>query len=277
MNETIKLLACQIAIPDTTNAQQRDQHLERSANLVNGALQSQAIDLVVLPELSSIDYSRASFESLNELAETEYGPSFDCWSQVARKHNSAVVYGFPRRVNNGFRISSAVVSADGELIGIYDKIHLAQFGDSMEKDYFSSAGRQLLVFTVKGIRIAPIICYDIRFPELCRELVLRHQVDLILHVGAYAKDASFYSWHAFATTRAVENQCFFLSLNRAGAHFGHSVYCEPWVDQSNPPKLFNDDTEELRVIEVDRRTLNEARSTFTFLEDRLNSYDLPYD
>jgi len=50
--------------------------------------------------------------------------------------------------------------------------------------------------------------------------VSHHDVDLILHVGAYARDESFYSWHAFAVTRAVENQFFVLSLNRAGTHFG---------------------------------------------------------
>jgi len=274
INTSLSMLACQISIPEMTSQLQRDQHLERSALLVTEKLEQQSTDLVVLPELSTIDYSRQCFEQLDELAEPDHGPSFHCWSTVAKANHCNVVYGFPRRVKDGFSISSAVVSANGELTGIYDKIHLAQFGDSMEKEYFNAAGRQLLVFDVAGFRIAPIICYDIRFPELCRELVVNHQVDLILHVGAYARDESFYSWHAFVTTRAVENQCFFLSLNRAGAHFGHSVFCKPWIDQNNPPVLFSEHKEECRAITLDKTKLVEARANFTFLEDRLSNYAL---
>lgn len=275
VNKSLKMLACQISIPEMTNQLQRDQHLERSARLVTAKLEQQTTDIVVLPELSTIDYSRQCFEQLNELAESDHGPSFHCWSEVAKANHCNVVYGFPRRVEDGFTISSGVVSANGKLAGIYDKIHLAQFGDSMEKEYFNAAGNQLLVFDIAGFRIAPIICYDIRFPELCRELVIRHQVDLVLHVGAYARDASFYSWHAFATTRAVENQCFFLSLNRAGVQFGHSVFCDPWVDQNNPPKVFSDDKEECRRFRLDKAKLIEARTSFTFLEDRLTNYAFP--
>ena len=272
VKNNLTILACQISIPEMTSQLQRDQHLERSASLVTEKLKQQSTDMVVLPELSTIDYSRQCFAQLDELAEPDRGPSFHCWSQIAKENNCNVVYGFPRRVESGFTISSAVVSANGKLTGIYDKIHLAQFGDSMEKEYFNTAGRQLLVFDVASFRIAPIICYDIRFPELCRELVLNHQVDLILHVGAYARDESFYSWHAFATTRAIENQCFFLSLNRAGSHFGHSIFCEPWVDQSSPPVLFSEHKEECRAITLDKNKLVEARAHFTFLEDRLSNY-----
>lgn len=274
-NKNISMLACQISIPETTSQLQRDQHLENCARLVSEQLNQQSTDLVVLPELSTIDYSRSCFEQLDELAEPDHGASFTCWSAVAKTNNCTVVYGFPRRVANGFTISSGVVTANGELAGIYDKIHLAQFGDSMEKEYFNVAGRKLMVFDVAGFRIAPIICYDIRFPELCRELVLNHQVDLILHVGAYARDESFYSWHAFATTRAVENQCFFLSLNRAGPHFGHSVFCNPWIDQNNPPIEFSDISEEFRHLMLDKGKLVEAREHFTFLKDRVNDYALP--
>lgn len=275
VNTSLSLLACQVLIPEVTNQPQRDQHLQRSARLVTDKLKTQSTDLVVLPELSTIDYSRQCFEQLDQLAETDHGASFQCWSAVAKANQCAVVYGFPRRKGNGFTISSAAVSAGGELIGIYDKIHLAQFGDSMEKEYFNLSGRQLLVFDIAGFRIAPIICYDIRFPELCRELVLNHQVDLILHVGAYARDESFYSWHAFATTRAVENQCFLLSLNRASPHFGQSVFCYPWIDQDSPPISFSNDKEEFRHLVIDKSRLTEARENFTFLKDRLNDYALP--
>jgi len=112
-------------------------------------------------------------------------------------------------------------------------------------------------------------------PSYVMTSATKHQVDLILHVGAYARDESFDSWHAFATTRAMENQCFFLSLNRAGKHFGHSVFCGPWGDQNHSPETFSENGEELRHLLLDKKTLVETRDKFRFLSDRLDDYNLP--
>ena len=179
--EQLTLLACQIAIPAMTKPQERDTHLRHSAGEVSNALHAQAADLVVLPELSSIDYARATFAALDALGETLDGPSFQTWRAVAQQYNTTVVYSFPRRSEQGFHISLAAVNPQGELIGWYDKLHLAQYGASMEKEYFIG-GEQLMVFEVNGFRCAPIICYDIRIPELSRTLTLKHKVDIILQL-----------------------------------------------------------------------------------------------
>lgn len=281
--QALKVLACQIAIPSTATSFDRDKHLFRSRGAVQEAFDSHSvadapssgIDLVVLPELSAIDYSREAFEQLDDLAETDDGASFQCWSEFARSNRCHVLYGFARKKSSGFTISSAIVDQYGCLCGVYDKLHLAQFGDSMEKEYFSGVGDSLLVVEINGFRIAPIICYDIRAPELCRELVLAHHVDFIAHVGAYARDPSFFTWHAFATTRAVENQCYFLSLNRAGRQFGHSIFCGPWVDAETPAQEFEEFAEHFKFLELDRQTIDRARSDYTFLLDRLPGYQLP--
>ncbi len=271
----LSLLACQIAVPSMQSAEQRDEHLRRTKHLIEQQLTTQPSDVVVLPELSSLDYSRKCFEQLAQVAEHDTGASFQCWRLLARDHQCFVVYGFARKVADQYQICTAVVSPAGELVAVYEKLHLAQFGDSMEKEYFNSAGSGLVVFEVNGIRLAPIICYDIRFPELCRELVLHKQVDVILHVGAYARDPSFYSWHAFTQTRAVENQCYVLSLNRAGAHFGSSLFCGPWVDEQHPPLQFDSAAEQFQQLIVSKDTIGSVRQDFTFLDDRLNDYNLP--
>ncbi|MCV0429708.1 MAG: hypothetical protein K5905_30080, partial [Roseibium sp.] len=69
-NETLTLLACQIGIPPTTTVAERDAHLETSvAKIEKQLVSNDAVDLVVLPELSSMDYSREAFSNLNTLAE----------------------------------------------------------------------------------------------------------------------------------------------------------------------------------------------------------------
>lgn len=268
---TLRILACQIDIPATTSAAERDDHLVRVSERVDAMLRAAPADLIVLPELSSVDYSRSAFERLDMLAEPLDGPSFDCWSTIARAHNCTVVYGFPRRQGDHAYVTMAVVGPDGQRIGHYDKIHLAQYGMSSEKDFFSR-GTSTLVFEVNGFRIAPIICYDIRIPELSRVLTVEHGVELILHCGAYYRDESFSSWHAFVATRAIENQIFFLSLNRAGPAFGSSCLAWPWMDDNRPMLDFDPISEDFRRLQIDRAELFAARANYSFLQDRRESY-----
>lgn len=272
MTDALRLLACQIAVPPITTVAERDAHLADAAVRVDRALrETGGADLVVLPELSSIDYSRATFDRLDALAEPLDGPSHATWAALARAHGVHVVHGFPRAAPDGARICQAVIGPDGTLVGSYDKVHLAQYGASMEKEYFSR-GDHLLTFDVGGFRCAPIICYDIRIPELVRTLVVDRGADVILHCGAYFRDPSFHTWHPFVITRALENQCFLVSLNRAGAEYGGSIVCPPWVDADTSPTLFDPSAEDIRLITLDRAVLDSARATYSFLRDRLASY-----
>lgn len=272
-SEALSVLACQISIPPMTSASERDAHLAKSANKIAAQLDATEdhVDLVVLPELSSIDYSRETFSQLAEIAEPLDGASFQVWRNIAIKHGVHISYGFAHAGDGGPYICTAVIGPDGEMIGHYDKLHLAQYGASMEKEYFNR-GNHLFVFEINGFRLAPIICYDIRIPELSRTLVVDHSVDVILHCGAYYRDTSFHTWHPFAITRALENQVFFLSLNRAGETYGNSLLCPPWQDEKTHPLRFADTDEDFQLITLDRQKLIEARSEYTFLKDRLKDY-----
>lgn len=270
--DQLRLLACQIDIPAMTTATERDAHLQTSVAKVRQAIVEQGdVDLVVLPELSSIDYSRETFARLDVIGEDLDGPSFQAWSALARDLAITVVYGFPRIGDDCHHIAMGVVGPDGELIGHYDKLHLAQYGASMEKEYYAR-GDHLCVFEVNGFKVSPIICYDIRIPELSRSLVLNHSVDLILHCGAYYRDDSFATWHHFAMTRAIENQVFFSSLNRAGENYGNSLFCYPWMDENTGPESFPEHDEVFKRFNLDRATLMKARTDYTFLKDRLPDY-----
>ena len=271
--DALRILACQLDIPLTRTALERDQHLQASTGRVADALSKQEADIVVLPELSSIEYSRSAFEQLDQLAEPLDGPSFQHWAQIAKRFSTHVVFGFARRAEDGFRICMAVIDTEGLLVGYYDKMQLAQFGASMEKEYFV-AGDGLWYFEKTGFRIAPIICADIRTPELIRTLVVNNSVDFILHCGAYFRDDSFYSWHSFAMTRAIENQIFFLSLNRAGSDYGNSLMCYPWNDTSRQPIHFDEKREDLKWMTVDHSEIKSVREQYPFLADRRNQYAL---
>jgi len=266
----LKLLACQLRIPKIVTPAERDLHLQNTAARIRRQLSKSAVDLVVLPELSSIDYAHRTFEQLHQLAEDEDGASFQVYSNIAKEFGVVIVYGYPGLSNGQYTICQAVVGADGQLIAVYEKLHLAHYGASKETDYFVR-GNHLSVFELHGIRIAPIICYDIRFPELCRRLAVEHKVQLILHCGAYYRDESFSSWHPFAITRAVENQVYLLSLNRAGKHYGESLFCPPWMDENHPCITFAPQNEEFKFLVFDLQAIQEARK-YPLLKDRLDDY-----
>jgi nitrilase len=271
--EHLSILACQVDVPLTRTSDDRNAHLAHMSAKVSGALAREHTDIVVLPELNSIEYSRQAFERLDEIAEPLDGPSFETWRRISREFDTYVAFSFPRRADEGCFITLAVTDPGGNLVGHYDKIYLAQFGASMEKEFFRR-GDELFVFDVNGFRLGAIICADIRIPELSRALTVEGGADLILHCGAYFRDPAFYSWHTFVIARALENQVFFLSLNRAGQDYGRSMFCPPWVDENRQPFVFEDHGEQLVRLVAERGEIALARDRYSFLKDRLARHPL---
>ena len=273
-SDPLRLLGCQVAIPDTVCASDRDRHVasvcERIANQLT---ESAPVDLIVLPELCTLTYSRETFEALEDLAEPLDGASVTHFAELARAQSAMVVFGMARRTDTGFRISQVILSETGKVTACYDKLHLCQYGASCEKEFFEP-GEKMTVVNLKGWKVAPLICYDIRIPEMSRALALEHNVDLLLHCGAYFTDESFATWHSFATTRAMENQVYLLSLNRAGKNYGSSLFCFPWMDESYPAVAFAEHAEQFRFLELDPNLPDDTRSRYTFLKDRHTKYSL---
>lgn len=67
---------------------------------------------------------------------------------------------------------------------------------------------------------------------------------------------------------------FLLSLNRAGEHYGTSLFCFPWRDETRDPEPFAEHDEELRKTVIDRQNLREARAGYPFLKGHWDCYDL---
>ncbi|MEM9371153.1 MAG: carbon-nitrogen hydrolase family protein, partial [Pseudomonadota bacterium] len=168
----------------------------------------------------------------------------------------------------GRHISQGVMGPDGGLIGRYDKLHIAEFGDSAESAHFSP-GDRLLTVDIAGFRVAPMICYDIRFPLLAERL-RDAEVDVVLHAGAYSRDFSFESWHTFARTRAIETQMAWLGLNRAGDDWGGSIWVPDGTDPDSVETMGNHEV--FWEISLTRSTLDATRSRMPIAADRRDDY-----
>ena len=99
LNESVTLLACQINVPAMTTAAERDAHTDRVAAAIDAELTAGGpVDLVVLPELGTLEYARSCFDRIDEMAEPlEGSPTVDRLRQVAMTHRTPVLAGMARR------------------------------------------------------------------------------------------------------------------------------------------------------------------------------------
>ncbi|MEM8792004.1 MAG: carbon-nitrogen hydrolase family protein [Pseudomonadota bacterium] len=264
----LRILACQITVPETRSAADRDSHLELVSQKITSAAEPGQYDLIVLPELSSIEYSDEAFGVLDALEEPLAGPSYDTFSDLARKLKSTIVYGFPHRGPKGRHISQGVMGPDGGLIGRYDKLHIAGSSHAGEVLHFIP-GDQILVFQINDLKIAPIICFDLRFAPLAERL-RQAGVDLVLQCAAHSEQFAFQAWHETVLTRSMETEMAWLGLNRAGAGWGRSIWMPGGNAMSDAQIL--DEREQAWSLNLPADALTETREKSTLASKRLADY-----
>jgi predicted amidohydrolase len=149
---------------------------------------------------------------------------------MAREAGLYIIFGMTERVNvssAGVLYNSAVLVGPRGLIGVYRKVHAP--GDEY---HIFRQGRDWPVFDTEIGRLGMHICYDLRFPEAARELVLRGAQMIVLPT-AWPKAAGFL-YDVFDRARAAENECWYLSSDQVGpsdrgelVFYGHSRIIDP--------------------------------------------------
>lgn len=166
-------------------------------------------DIIVLPELWSTGYV---LEKAPQLASEGGQEEAAFLGSLAREFGVAFVGGSVlAKEGNAFRNRAQVIEANGAYTQHYDKIHLIAL---MNEDTFLQRGNRRLLFTLNGVRIGVIICYDLRFCELPRILALEG-ADMLV-VSAEWPTARGYAWEALLQARAAENQMYVVGCNRCG-------------------------------------------------------------
>jgi predicted amidohydrolase len=205
-------------------------------------------ELIVFPELSNVGYitpvraglppsysadvSAAEFAAMYvKASERVPGPTSELLEETARKHGVHVVVGLSRLhpVIPAVIFNSAVLIGPSGLIGIYDKVHMP----SNEKLFFHPGG-SFKVFKTDLGSIGISICYDGRFPEIGRILALKG-AEIICSIWniATVENTTFPGTLKYrASTRAMENSCYYLACDRAGVEgdvtfFGESTIAKP--------------------------------------------------
>ena len=202
-------------------------------------------DLAVFPELFIGGYT---LRHLDELAMTADAAPLSAIAEAAAATRTAVVVGFAERLADGVANSAACFDADGSLAGVYRKTHL--FG--AEAEAFTPGGEQLVV-PLAGALVAPLICFDIEFPEPARAVA---RAGATLLVTPSANMAPYWADHELASrARALDNRIAHLYANRVGSEGRHQFVGGSRAVAPDGSTLIeaSEDQEELLVVAVGRQ------------------------
>jgi predicted amidohydrolase len=237
--------------------EQPDENLQRASALAADAAAAGA-NLLVLPEMFATGFS------MRAEAMAEHAPRVRVWmSELARRHQVFVCAGYAEPGEERPANACSVHSPTGEELLHYRKIH--PFTLAHEPDHYE-AGRTLRTVAIDGVRVTPLICYDLRFPELFRAAA--DATDLFLVLANWPERRS-HAWRTLLQARAIDCQAWVLGVNRVGEaeghpHRGDTALVDPWG------KVLNALAHEPGVVdgEVDAEVVVTARSRFSFLTDR---------
>lgn len=169
--------------------------------------------LVVLPEMFSTGFSM----NVAGVAEDDGGPTEGFLSQIARRYSAYVLGGLVTRATDGKGLNEAMVfGPGGERVARYGKIHPFSLGGETEH---YSRGDNIVSFDWEGVKAAPFICYDLRFPEIFRSAV-RHGAELFVVIANWPSKRERH-WVTLLQARAIENLAYVVGVNRAGADPKH--------------------------------------------------------
>ena len=228
-----------------------DENFTQARTLIAQAAQAGA-ELIALPEYFCLMgmHDTDKLHIAEPLADADYAftvstPMQHILSDTAKEHGVWLIGGtLPIRASGSDKIynSTLVYNPQGERVARYDKIHLFCFDDG-ERRYDEATtlrpGKTPTAFTLtdrsgEDWRIALGVCYDLRFPELFRQLGQSQPLDLIVLPSAFTYTTGKAHWELLLRARAVENLCHVIAPAQGGNHengrttFGHTMIVGPW-------------------------------------------------
>ncbi len=238
-----------------------DENLRRFTKRIQ--IVEEKVDLIVLPETFNTGFS----PNIHQLLEPMNGKTMQWMSETA-KHKNAVIAGSLLISEDGNPTNRFIwMNPDGSY-EYYDKKHL--FLLSKEAQILKK-GNELKTFHLKGWKIRPFICYDVRFPCWNRNRYENgeYAYDFAIFVASWPVQRAT-AWRTLVPARAVENQAYVLGLNRVGVdgvgdmHIGDSQVIDFLgnVISSVPQGI-----DSIGIVELNYENLKNFRNNFKVAAD----------
>jgi N-carbamoylputrescine amidase len=261
------------------------ENLKKAVGRVEEASRKGA-HIVCLPELFRSQYfCQIEDSSLFDLAEPVPGPSTKALGDVAKKLGVVVIVPvFERRAAGLYHNSAAVVDTNGEIAGLYRKMHIPDDPSYYEKFYFTPGDLGFRTFDTSVSRISTLICWDQWYPEGARIAALQGASVLFYPtaIGWHPHEKSQYgkaqreAWQIVQRGHAIANGVYVAAVNRVGLEKlnGGAAGIEFWGSSfvADPQGVViaeaSVEHEEILIAEVDVDHLEEIRRNWPFLRDR---------
>lgn len=201
------------------------EHLENELE----KLQSEEIDLVLLPEMSFTGFSMNTDKTKEADEHT-----VNQMKKYAIKYNVSIGFGWVKDCGEKSENHYTVVNNIGEILSDYVKIH--PFSYSGEDVYFQG-GKEIVSYSFLDTEFSTLICYDLRFPEVFQ--IASKTVDVIIVPANWPEKRSEH-WKTLLKARAIENQVYVFAINCCG-RIGGQYY-------SGDSCVINPDGEVLEMI-----------------------------
>jgi predicted amidohydrolase len=216
-------------------------------------------DLVLLPEMFSTGFSVGK----EGIAEKMDGQTVNWMLEKASEKNCLLLGSVLIEENKNYFNRLIAAFPDGRLLN-YDKRHLFSYAG---EDKIFAKGTKRLVFSYKGFKICPLICYDLRFPVWARN---DENYDILIYVANWPSPR-IKAWDTLLKARAIENLCYTIGLNRVGIdnnklnYPGHSAVYDPFGECL---LSFEEHEEKIKSVRLEKSAVNTVRNKFSFLDDR---------
>ena len=233
MKNTILVLQLQTIVQTS-----KKDNLENVRTLLKDRFEKDAPrpDLVTLGEMFTCPYETKNFPLY---AEAQDGESIAFLSGLAKEYGIFLSAGsIPEKDREGHVYNSAFVfDPDGHILARHRKLHLFDInvrgGQAFRESDTLTPGDSITVFDTPFGKMGLCICFDARFPELFRAMVLQG-ARIILVPAAFNLTTGPAHWEILFRQRAVDNQCFVIATSpardlSASYHaYGHSMVTDPW-------------------------------------------------
>jgi len=237
----------------------------------------QGAQLVVLPEM----FCLMGVDQLDKVKHKEkigQGPVQDFLSEQALRHHLWLVGGtIPIVVpDHPDKVYAACLlyNDQGKQVAAYYKIHLfdvcvSQSGETYAESQTTQAGETVVVVPTPFGKLGLAVCYDVRFPELFRQMTEKG-AELVSLPSAFTLTTGALHWDVLVRARAIENQMYLLAACQTGTHFngrktyGHSMIVTP----EGEVQACLGSEQDILMGEINLDSLNLLRKEFPALSHR---------
>lgn len=231
------------------NLQQFDQKLTPLAGTT---------DLIILPEMFTTGFSM----NAKNLAEPMDGATMTWLKAQAVKLQAVITGSFIAEIAGNYYNRLVWMRPDGTF-ETYDKRHLFTYAD---EHHHYTPGKTHLLVELKGWKILPLVCYDLRFPVWSRNT---QDYDLLIYVANFPERRRF-AWKSLLVARAIENLAYTIGVNRVGndgndiSYAGDSVV----LDYAGQALYEVSQIENISTITISYQAQQVFRQRFAFLQDQ---------